>query len=1068
MEREHINVIGRISHFFAVNRPLSILLLVAVLFFGLFAFLLTPKQYNPEIVRPAFVVSLSYQGATVEEARDRVVYELVEKIRTVPGVDDVYTEVRDGASVNTTVIFEVGYDATKAKLDLLSQIDQHKYLRSGLVSDPHIMEINPETIPVLQVVFGAEDRTIPELREEVIEIAHELGEIQDVSDVSVHGGYADSLVVKVDPQKLAAVGVSADEVAATLSDSQSRLVHEGIESGSFMIETVLDTRVLAPEEVGTLIIRDGVRVRDVALVYEGVTSGRSYVEYHTAAVSGEVVVLAVSKVEGSSAPIVTESVIEEIDTLLSEDQYKALSYEVVSDDGATASREIYGLTKNLLTSIVIVGIVLMLFLSTHAAIVVLIAIPVTLLIVFGLGFVFDQTINRITLFALILSLGLLVDSAIVVVENIYSHLREWRANPSPHSRELVIARAVHEIGIGLLLSAVTSVIVFLPMGYITGMMGPYMGPIAFFVPAALIVSLFVAIIVTPFVAAHIITGENKHNPISAWFMKRMDRVIALYTRMLAGILRKRARQKAVLRGALFLFLISLVLPLSGLVHFQMLPKADKDQLYVYVDLPVEMNVAATRQFSDTTAELLLGDTDVVNIQSYVGEAPIIDFNGMFKGAQNRMFAHQATLRVNLTPASERARSSSEIVEDLRARTHRELSGGAAHVRFMEDPPGPPVRATFVAKVAVADPLNRSAYVRDLESVFERIDGVVDVRSSEEEPVGRVVYQFDHEAAAQLGVPLNAAMTAFMLLGDSYEVGEYLGGVNREFTPILLTVDPDLRQSPESINGIMVPSGDGEFVPLGAVVTPHTALRPSRMEFDQTKEITYITAEVEGRSIVYVMIDTIRALVSGDAKGLSVEHWGLFGMELKDLTTGERISIDWGGEWEMTLENFRDLGIAMGVALILVYGVLVAQYNRFATPAYILVTVPLGLVGILWGFFILDSFFDVYLTATALIGFIALIGLVVNNAIIFLEYVEQQAKRGRSYEQALVAAGEARIRPILLTSLTTVLGSLTIASDPVWSGLAWAIVFGLSLSTILTLVIYPTLLMYFTGGQNQGR
>lgn len=1059
-----INIIGQISHFFAVNRPLSTLLLIVVLFFGLFSFWLTPKQYNPEIVRPAFAVSLYYEGATVDEAVDRVVFELVEKIRTVPGVDDVYTEVHNGTTINTTVIFEVGYDATKAKLDLLSQIEQHKYLKSGFVSEPQIIEVNPETIPILQIVFGSNELTLPELREKVARLSHELGQVDDVSEVSLSGGYQNSLVVKLDPQKLAAAGVGVNEVVSILESAQLQSLQNGLTSGPYQIEIVLNGQVDTPAEVGLLRIKDEVRVRDVALVYEGVVGDRSYVYHYDNEQVGEVVVLAVSKVEGSSAPIVAGAVLEKLDKTLEQTNFQGLTYEVVGNDGKTASTEIYGLTKNLLTSIVIVAIVLMLFLSTRAALVVLVAIPVTLLIVFGLGFMFDQTINRITLFALILSLGLLVDSAIVVVENIYSHLKEWQSNPSPHSREAVIARAVHEIGIGLLLSAVTSIIVFLPMGYITGMMGPYMGPIAFFVPAALFVSLLVAVIVTPFVASHLIRGEDKKNVINAWFSKQMEKLTHHYGCFLHMILSERKKQRRLLSIALGMFLLTLLLPLFALVHFQMLPKADRDQMYVYIDLPVEANVESTKTFTNEVVKILLKDEDVKNVQAYVGQPAVVDFNGMFKGVQNRTHAYESTLRVNLTSAKDRTRNSTDITSDLRAAVSAAMEDKAEYIRFMEEPPGPPVRATFVAKVTAADQAKQTLTATKLESVVKEVDGVVDVYTTDQVAVGRVVYDIDHEVAANLGVSVDSIRSAFTLLGDSIGVTEFLKTDNIEFTPVVLSVDESQRDTPMAINGLYVTNSQGNLVPLSAVLVVRSEERPARRDLDGVMPVTYVTSEVENRSIVYVMIDIIKLLHKDEIDEWKVVNWNLFSITMSDVNTGEAFEINWGGEWEMTLENFRDLGVAMGVALLLVYAVLVAQYNRFSTPAYILVTVPLGLVGILWGFLVLDTVFGIYLTATALIGFIALIGLVVNNAIIFLEYAEQAQAAGKSFKDSLIAAGEARLRPILLTSLTTVFGSLTIASDPVWSGLAWAIVFGLSLSTVLTLVVYPTLLMYFTGSK----
>ncbi|MCA9366926.1 efflux RND transporter permease subunit [Candidatus Kaiserbacteria bacterium] len=1062
MEQNHaINIVGRISHFFTVNRSLSILLLITVLLFGLFAFWLTPKQYNPEIVRPAFAMMMHYQGASVDEASNRVVYELVEKIRTVPGVDDVYTEVTDGAAITTTVIFDVGYDATKAKLDLLSQINQHKYVRPGLISDPQIIEINPETIPVLQIVFGADDLSVAEVRSRVVELSHQLGSVPGVSEVSVHGGYISSLVVAIDPQKLAAAGVSVTELEQVLASSQVAATVTGLSDAGYQVATQFNGRVETAAEVGLLLITDTVRVRDVANVYEGAADTRPYVYYSNTDATGEVVVLAVSKVEGSSAPVVTKAALMAIDDTLSLPQYAGLTYQVVSNDGATAANEIFGLTKNLITSIAIVAVVLMLFLSLRAASVVLVAIPVTLLFVFGLGFLFDQTINRITLFALILSLGLLVDSAIVVVENIYSHLKEWHFNElDVRTREGVIARAVHEIGIGLLLSTVTSIIVFLPMGYITGMMGPYMGPIAFFVPAALLVSLLVAIVVTPFVAAHLITVDEQKGRLGSWFAKKMDEVTDGYTRLLGRILKSRRTQRWLLRSALGLFIITLILPLSGLVHFQMLPKADRDQFYVYIDLPREVSVDTTTDFSAAVSRMLLANGNVVNVQQYIGQAPVVDFNGMFKGAQNRGASYQSTVRVNLVPSGDRAESSTDIVNELRASLSEKFGDSAAYIRFMEEPPGPPVRATFVAEVTAADPATQADATTALFAEFATIDGVVDIYTPEAAPVSQVVYRFDREAAAALGVSIDSAQSALALLGGSIPVTEYLNRDGVEFAPVLLTLDPSVGGSTD-ISGLYVSAASGELVPLSAVLTTSTEFSPARADFDGTTPVTYITAEVEGRSIVYVMIDTMRSLIRGDVSGYQVESWGLFGMTLTQADTNNAVNIVWGGEWKMTLENFRDLGVAMGVALLLVYGVLVAQYNRFSTPAYILVTVPLGLVGILWGFFVLDTFFGIYLTATALIGFIALIGIVVNNAIIFLEYVEQMEQQGHPLSVALLESGKARLRPILLTSLTTILGSLTIAGDPVWSGLAWAIVFGLSLSTVLTLIIYPTLLMYFT-------
>lgn len=1056
---EHMNIVGRISYFFTVNRPLSILLLIAALIFGLTSFWLTAKQYNPEIVRPAFSIGIDYRGATIEEATDRVVYELVEKVNEVPGVDEVYTEVHDGAHIQTTVIFEVGYNASEAKLDLFSQLDQHSYLARGLIEQPSVIEINPETIPVLQIVLGSDRHSIADLRRRAVELAHDLSVVENVSETTVHGGYTPSLVVELNPALLNATGVSLDEIESTLSASQLRNVANGLRSRPHALEIVFDGRAVTPEEVGALVIRDTVRIRDVAHVYEGVLGERSYVLYQSEEGSGEAVMLAAAKVEGSSAPIVTKEFIAALEKRLTRSKYAGIEYQVVSNDGTTASAEIFGLSRNLLTSVAIVSGALLLFLSMRAALVVLIAIPLTLLIVFGLGFLFDQTINRITLFALILSLGLLVDSSIVVVENIHAHLKKRCKEPGI-SRGRIIAGAVHEIGIGLFLSTATSVIVFLPMAYITGMMGPYMGPIAFFVPAALIVSLLVAIVLTPFVASHLLDPFERQNRLTVYFSSLMVQVTNLHRRFMGNVLASRKKQRYILLGSLGLFIMTLLLPLFGLVHFQMLPRADRDQLYVYVDLPVGTEIETTRAYTEQLADQFLTNADVVHIQQFVGEPPILDFNGMFKGAQSRTRSHQATMRINLTDTDDRSQSSTAITTSLRTALWQEYPSRATFVRFLEEPPGPPVRATFVAKVLAEDAEVQRSVSTALMERINTIDGVVDRYTTGEAPIGRVRYRFDFTAADSLGVTPASAAATLALLNGGKEVSEFIGSTAPEFTPITIGVSAEYRDAPSDIDMLSVNNMAGEQIPLRSILDTTYELRPSRVNFEDAEQVTYVTAEVEKRPIIYVIIDTMRSLAHEDLVGYELSSWDLFSMTLTS-NEGDVVELRWGGEWEMTLENFRDLGVAMGVALLLVYGLLVAQYRRFMAPAYILVTVPLGLIGILWGFLILDSVFGIYLTATALIGFIALIGIVVNNAILFLEHVDQKRRRGSTLQESLLAAGEARFRPILLTSLTTILASLTIVSDPVWSGLAWAIVFGLSLSTVLTLIMYPTLLMYFS-------
>ncbi len=1048
--------IAKITHYFADNHPLTIMVFIGLVLFGVVAFLAMPKQYNPEIVRPAFVISITYDGATNDEMMRRIGYDLVEQLQVIPGIDDIFIEAHDGGQLFATTIFKVGEDTAMAKADILTRLEGGKAMATGAVSSVNVQEINPETIPVVQAVFSSTDRTVYDVRQAVLDMRPSLLAVPGVSELTVAGGDAMALVVSVDPQALADAGVSITTLTSVLADADLRIVSSGFEGDQYTIGATIEHSADTATAVGLLPLTTNVRVRDVAEVYAGGSSRHGYTLYAGSdGLPHEVVMLGVAKRAGTNAPTVTRAVAAELDAYLAQPEFNDISYKIVHDDGAVAGREINGLTFNLLTSILIVAAILLLFLSARAAAVVLITVPLTFFAVLGIGFVAGETINRITLFALILSLGLLVDASIVVVDIVYEHLERAHHQMREVSRARVAAEAVHEVGAGLVLSTITSVVVFLPMFYITGMMGPYMGPIAFFVPVALIAALGIAITITPFVAVYLLRVGEKPNAVSAVCRRALEWLTHNYLQILRRIIQSAQIRRVLLWSAGGLFAVAILLPLSGFVHFQMLPKADRDQLYVYIDVSAGNSREQTEVFTNSVVQVLAADQMVTSQQVFIARQPLVDFNGLFKGAANRVAAYQATIRVNLVASTDRKESSTDVTTRLRAATVAALGEAATQVRFMEEPPGPPVQATFVAKIS-GTPADQAAVAQSLQSLLATVPGAVDVYTSYTAPVSSVRYVLDDQAIAAAGVSTADATTWFSVLTGPLQIAEVVNDTP-ERIPLLVSVPAELRSSPSGMQQVSLPNQTGHVVSAADVTTQTYEVQKQVQYFEGALPIAYVTAEVEGRSIVYVMIDTIHHLVSGQLPGYTVSSWGLFGMTLTN-DTGEEISIEWGGEWEMTLENFRDLGIAMLVALVMVYMVLVAQYRSFSTPGLVLLTVPLGLIGILFGFTLLDHGFGIYLTATALIGFIALIGIVVNNAIIFLEYVEQALADGVSYEEALLAAGALRLRPILLTSLTTVLGSLTIASDPVWSGLAWSIVFGLSLSTVLTLIILPAFLV----------
>jgi multidrug efflux pump subunit AcrB len=1048
-------IIESISHFFADNRSLTILVIITSILFGLMSFGLMPKQYNPEIIRPAFLISLDYSDSNPEDAHHRILTELIEKIQVIPEVDDVYTSITDGSKLYTTVIFKVGENKISAKTNLRNQIASHSHFEGGNIKNVTIQEINPETIPIMQVVFQSSNLSLHELRTKVLNIRQSLLSIPGVSEVTVRGGSPVALLVDVDPYALANNDISITQLESHLTKVGQRRTLSTHETDTVSTPSRISFSELVPAQVGLFPITKNVLLQDVATVYEGTIPITGYTRTQEKDFTPtDAIIIGIAKTEGTSAPKVSEAV----KTYFAENvsrKYDNVNISIVADDGKVATDEIYGLTMNLITSIVIVALVLFFFLSPRAALVVLITIPLTFLIVLGIGYISGETINRITLFALILSLGLLVDSSIVVVDIIYENIKRAERQGRKISLAKVASEAVSEVGPGLLISTVTSVVVFLPMNFITGMMGPYMGPISFFVPVALITSLLVAVVVTPFIAISILRTNEREWWITKKSQSFIKEVTLRYSHLIRKIVSEEIIRKRLLRTTTFIFIVILIFPAVGAVHFQMLPKADRDQFYIYIDLPKGTGREVTKKVTEEVSAIILTAPDVISTQSFIADAPIVDFNGLFKGVQHRIDPEQATVRVNITEKSTRKKTSTEIVTDLRAVVKVNMPEAYTHIRFMEELPGPPVRATFEAKITASKTGEAEHVALQFVDRIGQIKGITDRFTSVEAEHLTIDYKVDEFSISNFESSADDIILWNHIVSGNHKVKEVLLPDTHERTHLILTTNTQYRVSSDLFLGIPLAT-ENDNVTIASFVDrsyiPHTPTR----HYENATPVTYVTAEVEGVPIIYTMLEVIKILHSEGIDGYKMTSWNLFSMTLSN-NEGEVVTFTWGGEWEMTLENFRDLGIAMMIALFLVYSILVAQYRSFSIPGFILITVPLGLIGIIIGFTVLDQLYNIYLTATALIGFIALIGIVVNNAIIYLEYVMQSQEEGLDYKDALVAAGTLRLRPILLTSLTTILGSLTIASDPVWSGLAWSIVFGLSLSTILTLIILPSFL-----------
>lgn len=1046
--------IAKIVKSFTFNRPLSIIIVIGVIVFGVMSYMFTPKQYNPEIIRPAFLVTIQYPGASASEVENFATKELVEKLNDLHGVDTITSYSYDGGKAVAMVVFNVGENIEKAKVQLYTKLMQSSFLAKGTMMQPVIRTINPDDVPLVTIAFYSNSLIQNEVRTRVVDIMDKLKSIPDVANLSVHGGEPRSLLVHVNLSAMRERGVSTSDIYRSIKRANIKSVGGYIRNGSQVVKLEVDGAIKTAEDLRKIIISPGIQLQDVASVEDAWKEQTSFVLFQK---NGEreknAIYLSIAKRKGSNAPSVSKAIRKQLSDIMSQPKYSNLDYKIVRDDGKIAENAINKLGINLLTSIIIVGLVLVLFLSYRPAIVVMSAIPITLLLVFFVAFIYGQSINRITLFSLILSLGLLVDSATVVVENIYRHIR---ANDDSES---AVVKAVEQVGIGLILSTVTSVVVFLPVSYITGMMGSYMGPLAFFVPLTLVMALLVAFVITPFLSYTLLHNKiNKDKKSDGLIGGFFDKISEKYAQLLSKILYKRKLQKTVIFSVIVAFIVSLSLPVLGLVHFQMLPKADKKQYYIYLDLPAGTDVVKTKKIADKVAKIVSKDKNVISVQSFIGEPPVVDFNGLFKGVLFRNGRNQATLRINLTSPSNRKSMSFDILSQARKNIYKaNILPTATTLKVLGDPPGPPVVAAFVAKVIGPDDATRNKIAFMIEKKIKEIPGTVDIGNSVPKASPRLLININKDRALEYGVNASSIAETVRLLYGPVNVSQYHASRLNEYAPIQISLPVSSRVTPDSLNNIDIRSRNGALVPLSSVVDYKWSRNIPVITSEDNERISYVTAETDNRSIVYIMIDLIKSISNYSDSNGSITKTGIFG-SVYTTTSGEKYKINWGGEWKMTLENFRDLGLAMLVALFLVYAILVAQYKSFRIPSIIMSTIPLGLVGILFGFFALDKFAGIYLTATALIGFIALVGIVVNNAILYLEYFQELKKENPEMDErdALIEAGKVRLRPILLTSATTILGSITIVSDPVWSGLAWSIMFGLSLSTVLTLIIFPTL------------
>lgn len=1023
------NIPARLARYFLQSK-LTPAIVLAIAVWGILAIFTTPRQENPQITMPAAIVTTQYPGASSQEVQ-RLVTERGERVLAeVPGIDHIYaTSLRDVSIM--TVLFHVGDDPTKSFVDLYDQVFAHLGDLPPGASQPLITPLSVDDIPIVSLAIHGRNYNRGQLYDAAQRLIDELRSVPGVSTIQEYGGRPRQVAVRLDPVRLAAYGISPLQIAQALGASDVTQPVGSVRNPTSELTIHAGTPYTSVDQVSAQIVgvSDGqpVTLGQVADVSLGWAPRESQTQFGLggAAKAGDrapepAVDIAIAKKAGTNAVSVADGILA---TLAHTQMPPGVSVTVTRNDGAKANEAVNELIERLIEAIVIVVILLMV-LGWREALVVATAIPLTLFVTLGMGLLTGQTINRITLFALILGLGLLVDQAIVIVENIHRH---YEQDPNGSKAEATI-RAVQEIGSPTTLATVTVVLSFLPMLFVTGMMGPYMRPIPINVPIAMIASLLIAFAITPW-ATYALLRNRK--PKAAHGTPRW---ILPFSRALEALLADRRRGSIFLGILALAFVLSALLPAVKLVKFRMLPRSNETSFLVSIDAPPSSSMERTTAIADAIGAKLSGVPEVLNYQTYVGVNSIPDLAALLQGTVFRNSPNLADIRVNLVPKGDRKKQSAILARELRTQLQPLAARYGATLRILQTPAGPPVRDTILAKIYGPDPEVRRAIAARVVGMMHRERGVVDVDSSYKALPTSLELAVDQRKAALSGVSAaEIAQTLGMALHGA-TVSTLHTSTDPRPVDIFVRFSPEFRRNTAALGSIQIPTRAGGLVPLSAV-TSVVAGDSQPLYRDDYRNVTYVGAEMAGRSSTYAVIDM------------------LFELARHPLPKG--YSISWGGEWKLTNHVFADLGRAMLIAFILIYFVLVARFRSFTLPLVVLAAVPLAVIGVMPGFAILAPL-GIYFSATAMIGLIALIGIVVRNSIILIEFIEDKLKEGIPLDEALVQATAARTRPIFLTAAAGVLSSIVIASDPVWSGLAWALVFGMTASAVLSVLAIPLL------------
>ena len=1068
-----LGLAGRLAKGF-LRSKLTPLLVLASLMLGLLAVWLTPREEEPQIIVPMVDLYVPYPGASPKEVESQLVAPLERRLWGIPGVEYLYSVSRPGMAL-ITVRFKVNQPQEPSLVKVHQELAANPGMLPPGAMKPIVKLQTIDDVPFLVLTLHGPDQSPGQLRQVAEVLGRELSTVPNTAQVKVVGGARRMVRVEPDPDRMRSLGFSLGELQPALQSAEAQLPAGALVNHGRRTEVEATGFVLQAADLKRLVV--GIRnqrpiyLGDVARIVDGPEPEPSVVLFAGGGVRGfePAVSVTLSKRAGTNATGLAEQVLAKVEALRGNLIPRDLQLTVTRNYGETAGAKSNELIEHLMIATLSVIALILLAMGWRSAVVVGIAVPVTLALTLLITYLFGYTLNRVTLFALIFSIGILVDDAIVVVENIHRHMHLPGQRKSFAS---MVVEAVDEVGNPTILATFAVIAAILPMAFVRGLMGPYMRPIPVGASLAMLFSLIIAFVISPW--ASLIVFKKEANlpetdatglhpaspetappePIHDWPHKNPEvapdsRMTALYRKVMHALLTRAAVRWAFFGGVVALLLGAMSLVGFGVVKVKMLPFDNKSEFMVQLDFPAgtprEDAVAAGQDI----ARRLLKEPTVKDVQVYAGEAAPFTFVGMVRHSFLRQEAEMVDIQVNLVPKEDRKEQSHAIVVRLRPELEKTSKPAGARMKCVEIPPGPPVMDTIVAEIYGPSDVERIRLSREVLAAFKSVDGIVDVDSTMNPTSPKISLVLDREKAALHGVAPAHVIETLAMAGYGHQVGAFHVLRGSSPVPVVVQLAPGKRQDLDQLLQLTVPGTRGP-IPVGELVTVKEGVEEPAIHHKNLMPVAYVFSDLAGtiESPVYALsalnkkIDAMKGTAGAPVPRLGLAH----------PENTESLSLKWDGEWHITLEVFGDLGMAFAAVLVLIFVLVVGWFESFEIPWVILVPVPLSLIGIIPAHGLLGAFF----TATSMIGFIAGAGIIVRNSIILVDFIELKLKEGMSLESAVEEAGVVRFRPMLLTAAAVLVGSSVMLADPIFQGLAISLMAGEVAATLLSRIAVPVL------------